>query len=96
MFFFGIQASKRWTGRNALPFVICALNERKGTYLVVGVPCPDKEGDVEKTAFHRIFAVAAEQINARIRLDRFDTSVMEIGKDDIFRFIDHLYEVMAS
>ena len=53
------------------------------TYLVVGVGCPEVAGEFVKNTFGKAFKLAAEGINARFRHNSFDTSVMEIDRDDV-------------
>jgi cell division control protein 45 len=75
------------------PFVLASALRSRGTYLVVGVP--ELEESMEKNNFGTYFAKAAEDSSARVRHDGFDTSVIEILKNDLDKFLEilsfHLY-----
>ncbi|CAM9144349.1 unnamed protein product [Choristocarpus tenellus] len=84
----------KWSGNKARPLVIMA--ERTSTYLVVGVTCPEKAGTVVKNNFGARFQLAAQQINARARHDGFESSVMEVNKDDAHDFVEALHDTMSA
>ncbi len=71
------------------PFLVFA--ERRNTYLVVGVPCPDQRGEVVKHCFASLFRLAADGCKARYRHDGFDSAVLEIDKDSATRFTESLF-----
>ena len=68
-----------------------SLNEVRDTYLVVGVPCPTDYGEVYRNTFGQSFRLAAEHCEASFKHDGFETSIMEVKRDDIRRFIDALH-----
>ncbi|KAH9901089.1 CDC45-like protein [Cubamyces lactineus] len=78
--------------RKALPFVLACLNEKAGTYIVVGVTGAPDFDDVRKNEFGLAFLDAKERCNARTRHGTFDTSVLEINKDDLKVFLQTLCE----
>ncbi|OXG17350.1 cell division control protein 45 [Cryptococcus neoformans Tu401-1] len=75
----------------SLPFVVACLNEEKGTFSVVGVTGAPEFGDVRKNKFGLAFQRAASFSNATASLDMFDTSVVEVGREDLQSFIEHLH-----
>ncbi|KAI0780772.1 CDC45-like protein [Trametes elegans] len=78
--------------RKALPFVVACLNEKAGTYIIVGVTGAPDFDDVRKNEFGLAFLDAKERCNARTRHGTFDTSVLEINKDDLKVFLETLCE----
>ncbi|TCD66689.1 hypothetical protein EIP91_001043 [Steccherinum ochraceum] len=78
--------------RKSLPFVVACLNEKAGTYIVVGVTAALDFGEVRKNEFGLAFLDAKERCNARTRHGTFDTSVIEINKDDLKVFLETLCE----
>ncbi|KAI0082764.1 CDC45-like protein [Panus rudis PR-1116 ss-1] len=78
--------------RKSLPFVVACLNEQAGTYIVVGVTAALDFGEVRKNEFGLAFLDAKERCNARTRHGSFDTSVIEINKDDLKVFLETLCE----
>lgn len=78
--------------RKSLPLVVACLNEKEGTYIVVGVVAALNFDDVRKNEFGLAFLDAKERCNARTRHGSFDTSVLEINKDDLKVFLETLCE----
>ncbi|KAL1944584.1 hypothetical protein VTO73DRAFT_3014 [Trametes versicolor] len=78
--------------RKALPLVVACLNEHAGTYIVVGVTGAPDFDDVRKNEFGLAFLDAKERCNARTRHGTFDTSVLEINKEDLKVFLETLCE----
>ncbi|EKM55473.1 uncharacterized protein PHACADRAFT_120929 [Phanerochaete carnosa HHB-10118-sp] len=78
--------------RKSLPFVVACLNEKAGTYIVVGVTAALDFGEVRKNEFGLAFLDAKERCNARTRHGSFDTSVIEINKDDLKVFLETMCE----
>ncbi|KAF9518396.1 hypothetical protein BS47DRAFT_1371034 [Hydnum rufescens UP504] len=66
--------------RKQLPFVVACLNEKAGSYLIVGVTPTSESGDVRKNQFGLAFLGAKDRSNARTRHGTFDTSVVEVNK----------------
>ncbi|CUA74901.1 PAB-dependent poly(A)-specific ribonuclease subunit 2 [Rhizoctonia solani] len=77
-------------GRETLPFVVACLNERAGSYLVVGVTGAVEFGDVRHNLFGLAFLKAKGESNARTRHGTFDTSVVEVNMDDLQLFTEAL------
>ncbi|KAI0341751.1 CDC45-like protein [Trametopsis cervina] len=78
--------------RKSLPFIVACLNEKAGTYIVVGVTAAKDFGEVKKNEFGLAFLDAKERCNARMRHGSFDTSVIEINKDDLKVFLETMCE----
>ncbi|KAI0810937.1 CDC45-like protein [Irpex lacteus] len=78
--------------RKSLPFIVCCLNERRGAYTVVGVTAATDFGQVRKNEFGFAFIEAQAKCNAQVRYTAFDTSVIEIHKDDLVDFLNTLCE----
>ncbi|KAG8769787.1 hypothetical protein FRC12_004741 [Ceratobasidium sp. 428] len=74
----------------SLPFVVACLDERAGSFLVVGVTAATEFGDVRNNAFGLAFLQAKEESNARTRHGTFDTSVVEVNMDDLQVFTEAL------
>lgn len=76
------------------PFVLCALANDRDSYLVTavdGTPATTASGEVSRNKFGSSFTKAAEKTNARVRHDGFETSIMEVEKDDIYKFMEYLH-----
>ncbi|TFK86908.1 CDC45-like protein [Polyporus arcularius HHB13444] len=78
--------------RKSLPFVVACLNEKTETYIVVGITGAADFDDVRKNEFGLAFLDAKERCNARTRHGTFDTSVLEINKEDLKVFLATLCE----
>ncbi|KAL5532728.1 CDC45 [Sanghuangporus sanghuang] len=78
--------------KKSLPLVVAALDEREGTYLVLGINAALELGDVRKNEFGLAFLDAKERCNARVRHGTFDTNVLEIKKEDLELFLQTLCE----
>ncbi|TFY59472.1 hypothetical protein EVJ58_g5762 [Rhodofomes roseus] len=88
----GTQVAFSRSKRKSLPLVLACMNEKEGTYIVVGVMGALDFGDVRKNEFGLAFLDARERCNARTRHGSFDTSVLEIQKDDLKVFLETLCE----
>lgn len=88
----GQSLTGRKSKRKSLPFVVACLNEKAGSYVVVGVTGAMDFGDVRKNEFGLAFLDAKERCNARTRHGSFDTSVIEINQADIKIFLETLAE----
>ena len=62
-----------------------------GPRRVLGAACPAGYGDVFRNTFGQSFRIAADHCNAHFKHDGFETSIMEVNRDDIRRFIDALH-----
>ncbi|KAJ3046361.1 hypothetical protein HK097_000940 [Rhizophlyctis rosea] len=83
------EVVKTKTGR-APPIVLAALNDDLGSFLVVGCSGVGRGGDVRKNTFGLAFQYAAEKTGARVKHEGFDTSVLEIQRDDLGSFLVEL------
>ena len=72
------------------PLVLCILNSQTNMFLVVGVTGTQGMTELPKNSFGIKFRKAAFEANARIKHDGFETSIIEILKDDFQGFIDEL------
>ena len=72
------------------PLIIFVPNEANGTYLLLGTMCAVGNNDVQKNTFGTAFRHAAEATKSRVRHDGFETSWMEIQKEDAEKFLTHL------
>ncbi|KAG7814116.1 hypothetical protein KL921_000390 [Ogataea angusta] len=85
--------------RSVLPLVIASLDVDTGTYLVCGLPpkYPNMKG-VEEAAeritvlntFSLAFQEIANSTGAKARIDSFESSMIEIRKDDLPMFLERL------
>jgi cell division control protein 45 len=76
------------------PFVLCALDSDREVYHVVavdGTPGTSATGDVGRNKFGSSFNKAAEKTGARVKHDGFETSIMEVEKEDIYKFMEYLH-----
>ncbi|KAJ1679223.1 DNA replication initiation factor cdc45, partial [Spiromyces aspiralis] len=87
----------------ALPFVIAALNTSTDTYIVLGITPPEytvkrpRHGQTTslyagqvRNHFGLIFEETATKMNIQIKQGRFDTSVIEVHRNDLANFADRL------
>ncbi|KAF8522220.1 CDC45-like protein [Hysterangium stoloniferum] len=76
--------------KKCLPFVVACLDEKEGTFIVVGVTAALEFGDIRKNQFGLAFLDAKTRCNARTRHSSFDTSVLEINQADLSVFLETL------
>jgi len=84
------HGKRKLTSSKAL--VTAAQNDTRDTYLVVGI-IPSSLGAVSHTqrnTFGLAFQNTAQRTNARVKHDSFNASVIEIKKEDLKTFIEHL------
>ncbi|CCU98427.1 unnamed protein product [Malassezia sympodialis ATCC 42132] len=74
-----------------LPFVLAALDTERDVFVVVGIVGASDYGDVSKNRFGLAFQDAAQASGARMRNDRFESSVLEVRRDDLMPFIESLH-----
>lgn len=74
-----------------LPFVLAALDTERDVFVVVGIVGAPDYGDVSKNRFGLAFQDAAQSSGARMRNDRFESSVLEVRRDDLMPFIEGLH-----
>ncbi|CAO3590605.1 unnamed protein product [Absidia cylindrospora] len=82
-------------GRRNLPFVISSLDEEHDSYLVVANTGAAAFGDIRKNRFGIAFQMASVETNARTSFDSFETSVLQIHKNDLEHFLEKLYVASA-
>lgn len=75
----------------SLPFVLAALDKARDVYIVVGIVGAPDYGDVGRNRFGLAFQEAAASSGARMRNDRFDSSVLEVKRDDLLAFVEALH-----
>lgn len=68
----------KWIDKRARPYVVCVPNEKRNTHLVVGVMCPGRF-EVERNYLGRAFRVAADELEAKYKHDRFDAAAIELS-----------------
>ncbi|RKP23472.1 CDC45 family, partial [Syncephalis pseudoplumigaleata] len=71
----------RTTNKKRLPFVLATFCEQQIACLIT----------MHMQSFGIAFHRCADEIRAQVRHDGFDTSVLEIGKDDLEDFIERLH-----
>lgn len=76
------------------PLVVATFDESTQLYLVLGMsPRKAREDttvDTTYNVFGQIFQQVATQIKARVRVDAFESAVIEIAKEDLSRFLETL------
>jgi cell division control protein 45 len=80
-----------------LPLVVAAFDLENNTYVVLGMG-PRKPRDSstsfadvsEVNKFGTAFQRTATRLNARVRIDGFESSVIQVAKDDLSRFLEAL------
>ncbi|ORX59761.1 CDC45-like protein [Hesseltinella vesiculosa] len=77
-------------GKRNLPFVISSLDEHHDSYLVVANSAAATFGDVKKNHFGHAFQKASMDTKARTSFDSFETSVLQIHKNDLEHFLEQL------
>ncbi|KAI9320750.1 CDC45 family [Dichotomocladium elegans] len=74
-----------------MPFVISSFDEEHDSFLVVANTGAPSFGDVRKNPFGLAFQKAANKSRARISFDSFETSVLQIHKNDLDHFLENLF-----
>ncbi|KAJ8663622.1 hypothetical protein O0I10_000868 [Lichtheimia ornata] len=75
----------------SMPFVISSLDEEHDSYLVVANTGAPSFGDIRKNPFGLAFKKAANKSKARISFDTFESSVLQIHKNDLDHFLENLF-----
>jgi cell division control protein 45 len=86
----------KWIGNKSRPLVLCAENPATKSYLVVGYEFPDRHGMFLKNHFGQHFRMTCSSMQGSFRLDSFDSHVVEVGANDVQRFIEQLHYMMDS
>lgn len=83
--------------KQLLPLVLASLNEQSETYLVAGLTPRYPRGldsfNVKKPIlnnFSMAFQQMAETTGAQVRMDSFDSSIIEIQREDLSPFLERL------
>lgn len=76
--------------RRSLPFVLAALDAPRNIF-VVGVVGAADFGDTTRNKFGLAFQNAAVSSGSRMRNDRFDSSIVEVQREDLMTFIEALH-----
>lgn len=74
-----------------LPFVLAALDAPRDVYVVVGIVGAPDFGDASRNQFGLAFQEAAHASGAHMQTDRFDSSVLEVKRDDLMPFVESLH-----
>ncbi|KAI7869615.1 DNA replication pre-initiation complex subunit Cdc45 [Mucor mucedo] len=77
-------------GKKSIPFVISSLDEDNNTCLILASTGAPTFGEVRKNTFGLAFEEAAEKTGARISLDSFESSVVQVHDSDIEHFVETL------
>lgn len=76
------------------PLVVATFDESTQLYLVLGMsPRKAREDtaiDTTYNVFGQIFQQVATEIKARVRIDAFESAVIEVAKEDLSRFLETL------
>lgn len=68
-----------------VPLVLAALDEERGTYVVVGTG-----GGGKSNRFGLAFQEVVDETDARVKIDSFDHSIVEVKKEDLGAFLEAL------
>lgn len=100
---FLLDAVKEY-GKASMPLVIAALHESEERYLVMGLSAgagvsskPNHaETEAPKNIFGLAFQATAQDTNVDCKMDNFDSSVVELGKDDLSNFMIKLQSTISE
>lgn len=83
--------------KHLLPMVLATLNESTDTYLVAGLPPRYPRGLDNSLArkpivnnFSMAFQYMTTETGARVKIDNFESSIIEIRRDDLLPFLEKL------
>lgn len=92
-----IECCSETEEKQLLPLVLASLNERTETYLVAGLSPRYPRGldiaTVKKPIlnnFSMAFQQIAEQTGAQVRIDNFESSIIEVQREDLSPFLEKL------
>ncbi|PWW74336.1 CDC45-like protein [Tuber magnatum] len=93
-----LEQEKEHRKKRHLPLVVASLNERRGVYVVVGTALgtrvDDEDAELERRSGRNKFGMAFQEVahstNARIRIDSFEATVVEVRKEDLAGFLEGL------
>lgn len=72
------------------PFVVAALKEKSGAYLIVGIPGHHSGTPTKPNKLGEAFTKAARFTGARVTAHSFDSSVVELHRNDVAPFFEYL------
>lgn len=91
------------------PMVMAVLDQQRDAYTVVGLPAKvaekavandlrdrllaDEEETTSSNSFGILFQEMAGQAHARVKIDSFESSVVEVRKDDLTGFLEGMSSV---
>lgn len=78
----------------SLPFVLAVLDEERDRYTVVGINASLQYGNVVRNSFGLHFQEAASASHARTKHDQFESSAVEVRKQDIGSFVEALHAIL--
>ena len=70
--------------------LISGLDKDADHYLVLGRHVTQQVGDIRRNPFGIAFQQAAERVGAKITLDNFEASIVQVKKDDLVSFLESL------
>jgi len=73
-------------------FVLASFNDRRNTYIVVGIPPKEHIDDIRKSPFAIAFKESAQEVKARVHHDSFDGGAIEVQKDDFKIWLENLHQ----
>ncbi|KAK5778761.1 DNA replication initiation factor CDC45 PWA37_001346 [Arxiozyma heterogenica] len=92
-----IECCSETEEKQLLPMVLASLNEHNDTYLVAGLSPRYPRGlnisTVKKPIlnnFSMAFQQIAEQTGAQVRIDNFESSIIEVQREDLSPFLEKL------
>lgn len=92
-----IECCSETEEKQLLPMVLAALNEHTDTYLVAGLSPRYPRGlDISTVKmpilnnFSMAFQQIAEQTGAQVRIDNFESSIIEVQREDLAPFLEKL------
>ncbi|KAA8914495.1 CDC45 family [Sphaerosporella brunnea] len=99
-----LEQEREASKRKHLPLVVASLHERRGVYVIVGTALgaeeesdddsDDDDDELERKGGRNHFGIAFQDVanstQARIRIDSFEATVVEVKKDDLAGFLESL------
>ncbi|KAI5821281.1 CDC45 family [Pyronema omphalodes] len=95
-----IEQERESSKKKHLPLVVASLNERRNVYTVVGTALgleeddSDDEDEEERKGGRNRFGIAFQEVanstQARIRIDSFEATVVEVKQEDLGAFLEGL------
>ena len=87
---FLLEALKK-PGKPSKPLVLCALNRKRNTYLVLGVTPTAPSTRKKRNDFGTSFQQAAKITGSSVEFHNFDSSIIEVLDRDLVRFLELLH-----